>query len=76
MSRLPRLTGKALLAALKQAGFEETYVRGNHYYLRKQDSTRLVVVPVHSNSIVPPGTLKSILRQAELTAEELIEFIR
>jgi predicted RNA binding protein YcfA (HicA-like mRNA interferase family) len=30
-----------------------------------------VVVPVHGNKIVPIGTLLSILRQAELSADEL-----
>jgi predicted RNA binding protein YcfA (HicA-like mRNA interferase family) len=75
MSRLPRLNGKTLLSALKQAGFEETYVRRSHHYLKKHDSTRLVVVPVHGNSVIPLGTLKSILRQAELTPEELIRIL-
>ncbi len=34
---------------------------------------RLVVVPVHGDRDLPVGTLRSILRQADLTAEELTE---
>jgi len=46
------------------------HVRGSHHYLRKEGTSKLVVVPVHGSSTVPAGTLKSILRQAELTASE------
>jgi predicted RNA binding protein YcfA (HicA-like mRNA interferase family) len=50
--------------------------RGSHYYLRRPDSQRPVVVPVHANQIVPVGTFLSILRQAELSADELTELLR
>jgi len=75
VSRLPRTSGKDLLAALLRAGFALTHVRGSHHYFRKARSGKLVVVPVHGNQTVPLGTLKSILRQAELTSEELIRLL-
>jgi predicted RNA binding protein YcfA (HicA-like mRNA interferase family) len=61
--------------ALQQAGFELVHVRGSHHYLRRPDGSRLVVVPVHGNRDLPVGTLRSVLRQAELTREELAEFL-
>jgi predicted RNA binding protein YcfA (HicA-like mRNA interferase family) len=61
--------------ALQQAGFELVHVRGSHHYLRRPDGSRLVVVPVHGNRDLPVGTFRSILRQAELTREELLEFL-
>jgi len=34
-----------------------------------------VVVPVHAGKIVPPGALLAILRQADLSVNELIELL-
>jgi len=50
-------------------------VRGNHHYLRKPGVARIVSVPVHGNRDLPAGTLRSILRLAGLTAEELNELL-
>jgi predicted RNA binding protein YcfA (HicA-like mRNA interferase family) len=60
-----------MVKALQKAGFEVTHVRGSHHYLRLPGSVRLVVVPVHGNHDLPTGTLRAILRQAELTADGL-----
>jgi len=32
MSRLPRLTGKEIMSALKKAGFEVLRIRGSHLF--------------------------------------------
>lgn len=75
MTRLPRVSGKEVLSTLRQNGFEVVHVRGSHHYLRKPASGKLVVVPVHGSSTIPTGTLKSILRQAELTTSEFERMI-
>jgi predicted RNA binding protein YcfA (HicA-like mRNA interferase family) len=75
VSRLARISGKDLLAAFRRAGFTLTHVRGSHHYLRKARSGKLVVVPVHGGQTIPLGTLKSILRQAELTSEDLVRLL-
>jgi predicted RNA binding protein YcfA (HicA-like mRNA interferase family) len=49
--------------------------RGSHHYLRRPGAHRIVVVPVHGSKTIPVGTLLSILRQAELSAEELTGFL-
>jgi predicted RNA binding protein YcfA (HicA-like mRNA interferase family) len=61
--------------ALHRAGFDVVHIRGSHHYLRRPDRPRLVVVPVHGNRDLPAGTLRSILRQAELTRAELQELL-
>jgi predicted RNA binding protein YcfA (HicA-like mRNA interferase family) len=71
LTRFPQASGKEILAALLREGFLLTHVRGSHHYLRKPGVTGLVVVPVHSSRALPAGTLRSILRQAGLTAEDL-----
>ena len=67
-------TGREILAALLRGEFIESHVRGSHHYLRRAGG-KLVVVAVHSGETVPPGTLKQILRSAEMTVEELIELL-
>jgi predicted RNA binding protein YcfA (HicA-like mRNA interferase family) len=44
MTRLPRIKGQELVAALRRAGFEMLRVKGSHYFLRHPDG-RCTVVP-------------------------------
>lgn len=75
MPRLPRVSGRKLLKALRKAGFRESHVRGSHHYLRHPDDNRLVTIPVHGSRDLPTGTLRAILRQSDLTVEELIDIL-
>ncbi len=75
MTRLPRVTGREVLRALQRGGYTLSHVRGSHHYLRKPGISGLVVVSVHGNRNLPVGTLRSILRQAELSTEEFIELL-
>ena len=54
MSRLPRLRGKQVLAALRRAGFDVIRVRGSHHLLRHPDG-RTTVVPVHVGEQISTG---------------------
>jgi len=68
MSRLPRVTAKEVEKALLKAGFQFSHVRGSHRSYSREG--KRVVVSFHSGKIIPPGTLKNILRQSGLTAED------
>jgi predicted RNA binding protein YcfA (HicA-like mRNA interferase family) len=68
MPRQLRVTGKALIAALRRAGFEVVRVRGSHHFLRHADG-RATVVPVHGSETLGPGLLAKILRDCDLTRE-------
>jgi predicted RNA binding protein YcfA (HicA-like mRNA interferase family) len=70
MSRLPSVTGKQLIAALKRLGFGEIRIRGSHHYLRHADG-RTTLVPVHAGEMIGPGLLSKILRDAEISKAEL-----
>ncbi len=76
MTRLPRVTGRAVLGALRRGGFALSHVRGSHHYLRKPGVESLVVVPVHGSRTLPLGTLRSILCQAGLTPRDLDTLLR
>jgi predicted RNA binding protein YcfA (HicA-like mRNA interferase family) len=75
MTRLPRVSGKDVVQALRRGGYELSHVRGSHYYLKKPGIAALVVVPVHGNRDLPAGTLRSILHQASLATEDLIALL-
>ncbi|MBI4908075.1 MAG: type II toxin-antitoxin system HicA family toxin [Acidobacteria bacterium] len=74
MSRTPRPSGVDLLAALAKAGFRQLRVKGSHHFLRHADG-RSTVVPVHSGETVGPGLLHKILRDCQLTVEQLVGFL-
>jgi predicted RNA binding protein YcfA (HicA-like mRNA interferase family) len=69
MTRLPRLTGGEIIAALGKTGFVVTRTKGSHHRLRHADR-RITTVPVHGSEIVGPGLLSRILRDCELSREE------
>ena len=71
MARLPRLTGREILRALVQGGYDLIHVRGSHHYLRKRGV--LGLVPVHGGRVLPAGTFRSILRRARISPDEFTE---
>ena len=72
MTRLPRLKGKELIRILEKLGFEVARSRGSHFLLRHPDG-RVTTVPVHSGEVLGPGLLRSILRDVELSVEDLLD---
>ncbi|MGH9108430.1 MAG: type II toxin-antitoxin system HicA family toxin [Acidimicrobiales bacterium] len=68
---LPVVGGADVIAALSKTGFVQVSQRGSHVKLRREGRT--VIVPLHRE--LAPGTLRSILRQAGLTAAEFIALL-
>ena len=67
--KLPRdLSGAEVVRALKRLGFVVVRQVGSHIRLTRDAAH--VTVPAHS--VIVPGTLKSILRQAGVSVEELV----
>ena len=69
---LPVVSGRAVVRALTKAGFAEVSQRGSHIKLRNGEG-RTVIVPMHRE--LARGTLRSILRQADLTVEALLGLV-
>jgi predicted RNA binding protein YcfA (HicA-like mRNA interferase family) len=75
MIGLPVVRPRQLIRALERAGFVVHHVRGSHRYLRHLEKPGLLVtVPYHSRDL-KRGTLRSILRQAGITSEELTDLL-
>lgn len=70
MTSFPSVTGKDLLLALKKAGFSLERVKGSHHFMQHTDG-RATVVPVHAGETIGPGLISKILRDCELSREQL-----
>jgi len=74
VSSLPALTGKHLIKALKKIGFEVVRSRGSHNFLQHSDG-RCTVVPVHAGETIGRGLLAQIMRDCEITTEDLTKIL-
>ena len=73
MPRLPRTGSGKVIAALERLGFTRVRTKGSHLVMQRVDSTgkrRVCVVPLHDDLAI--GTLRSILRQAEIDPDDFI----
>lgn len=73
MSKLPVVSGKKTIKALIKIDY---YIRGresSHIHLR-HPTKRPLTIPDHKE--VAKGTLRAIIRAAELTVEEFIRLLR
>jgi predicted RNA binding protein YcfA (HicA-like mRNA interferase family) len=74
MIGLPAITGKGLITALKHTGFDVARIKGSHHFLRHPDG-RTTVVPVHAGETIGPGLLSKILRDCDMTREQLADLL-
>lgn len=70
MPRLPRLKGKELIVILKTHGFKLVRTKGSHHSMRHPDG-RYTVVPIHAGETIGVGLLLKILKDAELSKDDL-----
>jgi len=75
MAKLPVVSAKNLIKALEKEGFLQLRQKGSHVILQKKDDGQVctVVVPYHDE--LAKGTLRSILRKASITPEQLVKLL-
>jgi len=71
-SRLPALHARQLIRILKRHGFEPVRQSGSHVILRHADGRR-TTVPDHGSRDLGRGLLRQIMRDAELSVDDLIK---
>lgn len=76
MPKLPRVSGAETIRALEKLGFIRLRQKGSHVILTRQTAAgkRGTVVPLHRELAI--GTLRGLLKQAEVTPEEFIESLK
>lgn len=73
--KLPRVTATDVIRILGRIGFSFSRQSGSHKIYKNQQGKR-VTVPFHSGKILHPKTLKSILKDADLTDDKFKELLR
>ncbi len=65
------ISGKTLCKIIECYGWQLKRISSSHYIYTKQGMRVILSVPVHGNKDLPIGTLKSILKDAGLTEDDL-----
>jgi len=75
LTKLPQISGKKLIKILQKVGFIVVTQKGSHIKLRKLKPTRkTIIIPNHK--IIRPGTLRNILKIAEIDKKEFKELLK
>ena len=74
MPKLPRLTAREIIAVLEKSGFTLARQSGSHMIYKNVDGKR-ATVPFHGPKTLHPKILKSILRDAGLSQEDLEQLL-
>jgi predicted RNA binding protein YcfA (HicA-like mRNA interferase family) len=73
MGRLAGFSYREIVKQLKQFGFEfHRQAAGSHEIWRNVASNRYTTIPNHPGDM-PEGTLRAILKQADIAAEEFLQ---
>jgi predicted RNA binding protein YcfA (HicA-like mRNA interferase family) len=70
MPKLPVLSGNEAIKAFQRAGWRVDRRRGSHVVLLKPGHIASLSIPQHKE--LAPGTLRSILRVAGMSVDELV----
>jgi mRNA interferase HicA len=74
MAKIPAIRSRQIVRFLEQNGFVLDRSAGSHFIYYHAASGRRAVVPQHNRNL-PKGTLRSLLREAGFSREELINFL-
>lgn len=70
MAALPVLSGRKVVEVFESLGWEVARQRGSHIILIKEDHPATLSVPDHKE--IARGTLRRLIRVADLTVEEFV----
>ena len=73
--RVPSLRPDQVLAALKRGGYYVHHVTGSHHAIRHPDKPAVRITVARHNKELKRGTLRGIIRQAELSVDDFINLL-
>ena len=74
-SRLPALTGKEVIRALRKVGFVESRRRGSQVVLVHPDRGAKTVVPVHAGKTIKRPLLRATIVDARISRQEFLTLL-
>jgi len=75
LAKLPRLSGKEVVKALKKAGFIVARQRGSHVIMIKETISGKIPTVVPQHKEIDTGTLLEIIRQSKMTRDEFLKLL-
>jgi predicted RNA binding protein YcfA (HicA-like mRNA interferase family) len=66
------VSGKRLCKIVEQKEWILQRVTGSHYIYEHPESGRVLSIPVHRNQDLKIGTLRALMKLAQLTEEDLL----
>jgi predicted RNA binding protein YcfA (HicA-like mRNA interferase family) len=72
---LPVVSGRKVIKALTKTGFRVEGKKGSHVKIKKKENGKILIVIVPDHEELAGGTLKSILRQANLSRDEFLTLL-
>ena len=74
MSQFTSITGNELIKALSKIGFTVVRIKGSHHRLGHTDG-RKTTIPVHGKETLGTGILLKILRDLDLSRDDLLKLL-
>lgn len=71
--RMPTVTARTMMAFLEHLGFQQIRQKGSHRFFRHRDG-RTATVPDHPGEDLGRGLTSKILRDAEVTRSDFLEW--
>jgi predicted RNA binding protein YcfA (HicA-like mRNA interferase family) len=68
--KLRILSGKEVCQILSNNGFQNVRQRGSHIIMQKKTAASTITIPVPNHKEIKFGTLRSIIRQSQLSIKE------
>ena len=66
------ISGKKLCKIVEQRGWILQRITGSHHIYQNPDFDKILSIPVHKNKDLKVGTLKALMKIADLVEEDLV----
>lgn len=76
MTRLGSYSGDEVVRAFKRAGWHVARRKGSHVIMEKEGFDATPSIPVHKGKDVKKGTLRNLIRDADLSVEEFLKMVQ
>ena len=71
--RMPTITARNMVAFLRHLGFRQVRQKGSHRFFQHRDG-RVITVPDHRGVDLGRGIVSKILRDADATRDDFLEW--
>ncbi|WP_045215653.1 type II toxin-antitoxin system HicA family toxin [Desulfonatronovibrio magnus] len=75
MTRLGGYSGTGVVRAFQSAGWKVVRKKGSHVCMEKPGHESILTIPVHKGKDVKKGTLRNLIKDAEMTVDEFLKCI-